>query len=373
MAALLLRRVSRQFSSHTARNMGTFTTVPPHPTKCQATYIFLNGYGEICSRTRTLDAVPTNIEDYPSLAWGWKTKTGIIKDFYMKPVADYPDPFTGGLNRLTLCETYDDNMEPTFNNHRYECKRILDTVAHEDVWFGVEQEYLLVDRHHKPLGWPKEGFNEFHGSFYCGVGANRAFGREIVEEHYRACLQAGLLISGTNSEVTPSQWEFQIGPCEGIAMGDQLWMARYLLHRITEAHNVIASLEPSPENTGFWSGAGCHTNVSTKKTRDQGGLIELQKLVAKLGEHHAEDLASYDMNGGKDNVRRLENMHLNNEFTWGIGDRYASVRIPQHCAVAGKGYFEDRRPASNCDPYLVISTIASRCFHEEKILFHLNN
>ncbi len=46
------------------------------------------------------------------------------------------------------------------------------------------------------------------------------FGRAIMEAHYRACLYAGIKISGTNSEVMPGQWEFQVGPCHGIEIGD---------------------------------------------------------------------------------------------------------------------------------------------------------
>jgi len=40
--------------------------------------------------------------------------------------------------------------------------------------------------------------------------------RDIVEAHYRACLYAGIKISGINAEVMPAQWEFQVGPCVGI-------------------------------------------------------------------------------------------------------------------------------------------------------------
>ena len=69
--------------------------------------------------------------------------------------------------------------------------------------------------------------------------------REIVEEHYRACIYAGIKIAGTNAEVMPGQWEFQVGPCEGISMGDHLWVARYILHRICERKNsVVATFDP---------------------------------------------------------------------------------------------------------------------------------
>ena len=43
------------------------------------------------------------------------------------------------------------------------------------------------------------------GPYYCGVGANKVYGREVMEAHYRACLYAGVKISGTNAEVMPAQ------------------------------------------------------------------------------------------------------------------------------------------------------------------------
>ena len=46
------------------------------------------------------------------------------------------------------------------------------------------------------------------------------------------------------------------------------------------------------------------------------------------------------------------------EFTYGVADRGASVRIPTKTFFEKRGYFEDRRPSSNCDPYLVITKLA---------------
>ncbi len=58
---------------------------------------------------------------------------------------------------------------------------------------------------------------------------DKVFGRSFVDAHYKACLYAGIKVSGVNAEVMPSQWEFQVGPVEGIAMGDQLWIARWIM------------------------------------------------------------------------------------------------------------------------------------------------
>lgn len=139
-------------------------------------------------------------------------------------------------------------------------------------WFGLEQEYTLLDQDNHPFGWPKNGFPGPQGPYYCGVGANRVFGRDIVEAHYRACLYAGVAICGSNAEVMPAQWEFQVGPTEGVKMGDDMWVARYLLHRVAEDFGVIVSLDPKPV-PGNWNGAGAHTNFSTTAMREENGIM----------------------------------------------------------------------------------------------------
>jgi glutamine synthetase len=126
--------------------------------------------------------------------------------------------------------------------------------------YGLEQEYTLLQKDVKwPLGWPVGGYPGPQGPYYCGTGADKAWGRDIVNAHYKACLYAGIQISGINGEVMPGQWEFQVGPSIGIAAADQLWAARYILERITEIAGVVLSLDPKPIE-GDWNGAGCHTN-----------------------------------------------------------------------------------------------------------------
>lgn len=210
--------------------------------KVQATYIWIDGSGEsLRVKDRTLDFVPKTTADLP--IWNFDGSstgqaTGTNSDVYLHPVKIYKDPFRRGNHILVLCETYLFDGTAAATNHRQSCKKITDAVRAEEPWFGIEQEYTLLDIDGRPLGWPKHGFPGPQGPYYCGVGANKVYGREVVEAHYRACLYAGVKICGTNAEVMPAQWEFQVGPCAGIDIADDLWMARFLLHRISEEFGV---------------------------------------------------------------------------------------------------------------------------------------
>ncbi len=159
----------------------------------------------------------------------------------------------------------------TASNKRFVCEKTMTAATDQHPWFGLEQEYTLLDRDGWPFGWPKGGFPQPQGPYYCGVGASQALGRDIEEAHYKACLYAGINISGTNAEVMPAQWEYQVGPCEGIDAADQLWISRYLLLRIAEEFGVQVSFNPKPI-PGDWNGAGCHTNFSTQAMREPNGI-----------------------------------------------------------------------------------------------------
>ncbi|XP_067125367.1 glutamine synthetase-like [Centruroides vittatus] len=331
--------------------------------KIQCMYVWIDGSGEhLRAKTKTLSFVPKTVKELPIWSFDGSSTNqakGINSDVYLHPVALYKDPFRRNNNRLALCETYNYDQTPTKTNNRKSCNEVIQKIANEEPWFGMEQEFTLlgVDKH--PLGWPKNGYPEPQGPYYCGVGANRIFGRNIVESHYRACLYAGINLTGTNAEVMPAQWEFQIGPNEGIKIADDLWMARFILHRIAEEYNVIVSLDPKPV-IGEWNGAGNHTNFSTKAMREENGIRIIEEAIEKLRKKHKEHIEVYDPKEGKDNERRLTGKHETcsiKEFKWGVADRGASIRITRAVAESKKGYLEDRRPASNCDPYSVVEII----------------
>ena len=179
----------------------------------------------------------------------------------------------------------------------------------------------------------------------------------MVEEHMDVCLKSGIKYAGYNAEVELNQWEFQIGICNGgIEASDHLWMARYLLHRISEKYNLYVTFDPKPKINNFnQNGSGLHTNVSNTSIR-QHGYPEISEVMKRFEASHLIHMKYYG-----DNSLRLtgKNETSNpNIFSFGYGNRSASVRIPSSVKVPGGNYyFEDRRPAANADPYLVTAVI----------------
>jgi len=332
--------------------------------KIQATYIWIGGSGEdIRAKTRTLPSAIESIKDLPG--WNYDGSStgqapGDDSEVYLEPVAFYRDPFRRGDNVLVICECLHPlTKKPIDSNTRARARVIFDddVVKREKTWFGIEQEYTLFEADGvTPLGWPQFGYPGPQGPYYCGNGSRRAYGRQIVEAHYRCCLYCGLNISGINAEVMAGQWEYQIGPCEGITSGDSVWLSRFLLERVAEYFQVVVSFHPKPIK-GDWNGAGCHTNYSTLTMRNEGGYDAIIAAIEKLGKKHKQHIDVY----GCDNDQRMTGHHETadiNKFSYGVANRGASVRIPNAAKIEGKGYFEDRRPASNMDPYVVTSLIA---------------
>lgn len=344
-----------------------YQSLPQH-NKIIAEYVWIDGTGEnLRAKCRTLDSIPSSVKDIP--AWNYDGSStyhahGENSDSFLNPVAIYKDPFRGGDNILVMCETFQFDKKPHKTNHRTACSEAMNQILNLEPWWGIEQEYTLLDVDNRPFGWPPNGFPGPQGPYYCGVGADKVYAREVVEAHYRACLYAGIEIAGTSIEVMPSQLEYQIGPTLGIKAADDLWMSRYILHRIGEEYGIVVTLDPKPME-GEWNGAGAHTNFSTKDMRVEGGMKAIEEAIKKLAKRHKEHIVVYDPRGGKDNVRRLhgrlETSNIN-EFTYGVANRGASVRIPRSVDDEKKGYLEDRRPASNMDPYSVLNAIVRTCF-----------
>ena len=283
---------------------------------------------------------------------------GEDSDCVLKPVFVCPDPIRGENHKLVMCEVMlpprdgEDEMRPHPSNTRAMCAEAAEKYADFDTWFGIEQEYTFMQGTH-PLGWPDNGFPAPQGGYYCGVGYDEIFGRDTVEEHLKACLTAGLAISGINAEVMPAQWEFQIGPVGAPEVGDHLWIARWLLYRIAENYGYSATLDPKPMR-GDWNGAGAHTNFSTKQMR--AAYDPCVEAAEALKGNHEQHIANYGFRIEERLTGRHETCSYR-EFRYGVSDRGASVRIPWQVARDRKGYIEDRRPNANCDPYTVTGLI----------------
>ena len=226
----------------------------------QAEYIWIDGTKPsplLRSKTRI---IPDGKE--PGI-WGFDGSStnqavGHDSDCVLQPVFVCPDPLRGPNDKLVMTEVLLTDFTPHETNTRAACVAVAEKYADQEPWFGIEQEYTFM-KDGRPLGWPENGYPAPQGPYYCGVGGDKMPGREIVELHTAACIDAGLSIEGTNAEVMMGQWEFQIGILPPPLIGDHLWVARWLLFRIAEDFDVFATLEPKPV-LGDWNGAGAHTN-----------------------------------------------------------------------------------------------------------------
>jgi len=267
---------------------------------------------------------------------------------------DFPSHNITGLEgTYVMCEVLNADHTPHESNTR-NCR---DRITIEDEWwFGFEQEYFMY-KDNWPLGWPASTKKKPRpqGDYYCGVGDGNVVGREIVDRHTEACMNAGIGITGTNAEVALGQWEYQVLGA-GVRAGDDMWMSRYILQKIAEKHDVTINFAPKPQK-GDWNGSGMHTNFSNDEMRNRGSLHLHQTICEKLKAKHQEAMGMY----GADNDQRLTGKHETQsikKFSYGISDRGASIRIPIFTVDNDYGgYLEDRRPASNADPYRVMRHI----------------
>ena len=321
-----------------------------------AEYVWLDATNNFRSKIRILGLNDNNKWNYDGSSTGQATTES--SEIILVPVATFKHPFLEQIenynNVLFICATYDINNNPLNNNYYHYAKEIFDKNLGLHPWFGLEQEYFLY-KDNKPLNYNDDKSNNI---YYCSHINQHQLGLKIAQEHLKACLIAGIIISGINAEVVSGQWEFQIGPVEGINAGNHMMAARYLLERIAAVNNIYINYHPKPLNNT--NGSGCHVNFSTNQMREENGYDYIMDAVLKLEKTHSYHMMNY----GKDNNKRMTGHHETasyDKFTWGVGSRNTSIRIGYDTFNNKKGYFEDRRPASNIDPYLVTSLIFNTC------------
>ncbi len=321
-------------------------------------YIWLDGYKptqSLRSKTKIEKDFSGKLEDCPMWSFdGSSTEQapGGSSDCLLKPVYIITDPQRKN-GYLVMCEVL--NADGTA--HESNGRAHIDD-DDNDFWFGFEQEYFLYNPEtNRPLGFPVGGYPAPQGPYYCSVGANNAYGRDIIEEHLDVCLEAGLNVEGINAEVAAGQWEFQIFAKGAKEAGDQIWLGRYLLERIGEKYGVAINWHCKPLGALDWNGSGMHANFSNTLLRTAGSKEIFDKVCEAFRPVVKEHIEVY----GADNHLRLTGKHETasiHDFSYGVSDRGASIRIPVVVPKWGwKGYLEDRRPNSAADPYKVAARI----------------
>ena len=330
-------------------------------------YIWIGGNQEIRSKVRFLNNKNFNSNDISTVPdWNYdgsstnQASTG-NSEVILKPVRLYSDPLTKTEAYFVLCETfiYEENELIAHNtNKRSHARELFTNVDEFEPMFGMEFEFF-VKKNGFPIGYVGE-HTPPQGRYYCSVGNGNAFGRDILELVTSLALSCGINITGYNLEVAPGQMEIQI--CEkGLKAGDDSIILKYLLARVGEINGLDIDWHSKPLE-GDWNGSGCHVNFSTKQMREDGGWEHISRAIENLRLSHKDHLQVY----GDDNHLRLTGKHETSsieEFTCGVANRGCSVRIPRETALNQKGYFEDRRPSSSADMYLVTSKLFWTCTH----------
>ena len=328
--------------------------------KSKLEYIWLDGYTptqSLRSKTMIQDNFGGTLEECKMWSFdGSSTEQadGSDSDCLLKPVAIIPDPDRHNAY-LVMTEVLNADGSAHVSNGRATIDEAEDD---DDFWFGFEQEYFLWDPEtNRPPGFPRAGYPEPQGPYYCSVGGKNAHGREVIEEHLDLCLEAGLNVEGINAEVAAGQWEFQIFAKGAKRAGDEIWLGRYLLERTAEKYGLAIEYHPKPLGDTDWNGSGMHANFSNGAMRDAGNEEVFTKICEEFGKNIERHISVY----GADNDQRLTGAHETQsieEFSYGVSDRGASIRIPVGTVEDGwKGRLEDRRPASNADPYKVAAAI----------------
>ena len=328
--------------------------------KSKLEYIWLDGYAptqSLRSKTMIQNNFSGKLEDCKMWSFdGSSTEQaeGDDSDCLLKPVAIIPDPDRKN-SYLVMTEVLNADGTAHVSNGRATIDEAEDD---DDFWFGFEQEYFLWDPvTDRPPGFPAGGYPEPQGPYYCSVGAKNAYCRDLIDEHLDLCLEAGLNVEGINAEVAAGQWEFQIFAKGAKRAGDEIWLGRYLLERTAEKYGLAIDYHPKPLGDTDWNGSGMHANFSNAAMRESGKEETFTKICEEFGKNIERHISVY----GADNDQRLTGKHETqsiDEFSYGVSDRGASIRIPIGTVEDGWiGRLEDRRPASNADPYKVAAAI----------------
>lgn len=335
-------------------------------------YVWIDAYQNLRSKIKILNSEKNSLELDNIPEWNYDGSStgqaeGHESDIIIKPVRLFTNPFHNvyykgiGLGYLVLCQTFDKDNQIHPTNNRVDCVEMHEKCNEYDFWFGMEQEYIIVDKSGLPYKWERPD-RLFNSDSYCSAGGDRCYGREISEEHLHKCLEAGISICGTNAEVMTSQWEYQIGAVDSLEVSDHLWMSRYIMNRVTEKYDCSVTFLPKP--FADYAGSGLHTNVSTKEMREEGGLEHIYKACEKLRLTHKKHIDLY----GEGNNNRLTGRNETcsyEEYKYGVRNRGCSVRIPLSVYNDKKGYLEDRRPGSNADPYVITSLLMESIVFQE--------
>lgn len=330
-----------------------------------ADYVWLDVNNKFRSKTKVMKITQeeNRYEIYHYDVWNYDgSSTGQANvnnsEMLLYPVRVYRKPFTCDV--IVYCENgrKENNGVILLNGQRQYFDTVLEENSELEPMFGLEQEFFLVDKKtllpygvEKTNGIVKTLINTIWNTCdnqYCGVGNIHPKVREFMNNIMNKSLDMELGLTGMNMEVAPSQCEFQV--CgQGLDPCDDLIMLRYIMECETENYDFYVEYKPKPFKN--YSGSGCHINFSTNIMRGEGGYDEITRCLDLMKTHKTDEHIEHY---GKDNKYRLTGLNETskwNEFTVGIGSRDKSIRIPNSVVENECGYFEDRRPGANIDPY----------------------
>lgn len=318
--------------------------------KANLTYVWLDKFNILRSKTKRVEQVnQIPIWNFDGSSTSQMDYSTMNTEVLLQPIRVYIDGFNerNNENYLVLCDTYNINKDgiitPTVDNYRYGAINIFNE-TNLNPKFGFEQEFYLIDNeNHEKLSSLTNISNKDNN--YCRTTTKYTY---IMNEFYNLCLSCKIGIVGWNAEVAPFQFEYQIFG-NGIDACDDLVMSRYVLERYMIDNNYEIKYDPKLyENL---SGSGCHINYSDVRSKEY-----MDKYIKALGETHNDLMKVY----GENNNKRLTGLHETSSysvFTYGVGDRYKSVRIPNSTALGLTNYFEDRRPGANINPYMACGAL----------------